>query len=214
MFEGGMADVDGLAAPGRRRSWWPPGSLRRSADRSRPATTCGRCAASPPRTWRAEAGPVGCPAGRRGRRSVPACGRPISFRARLARRAGSRAAAGAPQPGTVDPPPPPRPGGKWGLGGPPATGDDAPAGPQHAAAVPLPEPGQPLGFAAHIRSLFRERGRQPMSSAFDLSAYDNVRSRAAAISQRLLRGSMRHDHAWPAGRAEVSGRWLDPGMQP
>jgi CDGSH-type Zn-finger protein/truncated hemoglobin YjbI len=102
----------------------------------------------------------------------------------------------------------------WGPGGPPAsaTPDADQAGP--AAAGQLPGPGEPVGFAAHIRPLFRERDRQSMSFVFDLWSGDDVRAHAAEILRRLQDGSMPCDGAWPADRIEVFARWRDTGMQP
>jgi hypothetical protein len=71
-----------------------------------------------------------------------------------------------------------------------------------------------VGFAAHIRPLFRERDRQSMSFVFDLWSGDDVRAHAAEILQRLQDGSMPCDGAWPADRIEVFARWRDSGMQP
>jgi truncated hemoglobin YjbI len=108
----------------------------------------------------------------------------------------------------------PAPRWDWGPGGPPAadtTADDA------GETVPeeaVPGPGQPVGFAAHIRPLFRQRDRQSMSFAFDLWSYDDVRAHAADIAGRLTDGSMPCDGAWPAARTEVFRRWIDSGLQP
>ena len=105
---------------------------------------------------------------------------------------------------------PSRPRWHWGPGGPPA-----PPAPDTAAAdTPLPAPGQPVGFAAHIKPLFREKDRQSMSFAFDLGSYDDVRGRAAEILARLQDGTMPCDGAWPAEKTEVFGRWIDAGTQP
>jgi CDGSH-type Zn-finger protein/truncated hemoglobin YjbI len=101
---------------------------------------------------------------------------------------------------------------RWhgGPGGPPA-----PAAPEGATAdAPLPEPGQPVGFAAHIKPLFREKDRQSMSFAFDLWSYDDVRGRAAEILARLQDGTMPCDGTWPAEKTEVFRRWIDAGTQP
>jgi hypothetical protein len=71
-----------------------------------------------------------------------------------------------------------------------------------------------VGFAAHIKPLFRDRDRQSMSFAFDLWSYDDVRARASDIIDRLQQGSMPCDGAWPAERVEVFMRWTETGMQP
>ncbi len=81
-------------------------------------------------------------------------------------------------------------------------------------AGPLPEPDEPVGFAAHIKPLFRQRDRQSMSSAFDLWSYDDVRNRAADILSRLQDGSMPCDGAWPAAKVEAFQHWIDTGTQP
>jgi hypothetical protein len=78
----------------------------------------------------------------------------------------------------------------------------------------FPMPEEPVGFAAHIAPLFRERDRQSMSFAFDLSSYQEVRSRAADILGRLRNGSMPCDGAWPAAKVEIFQRWTDTGMLP
>jgi CDGSH-type Zn-finger protein/truncated hemoglobin YjbI len=101
----------------------------------------------------------------------------------------------------------------WGPAGPPApqAGLSGAEGPADDA---LPGPGQAVGFAAHIKPLFRARDRQSMSFAFDLWSYDDVRAHAADIAQRLRDGTMPCDGAWSAARIEVFKRWADTGRQP
>jgi CDGSH-type Zn-finger protein/truncated hemoglobin YjbI len=124
----------------------------------------------------------------------------------------SRTALTRPQPGTAGPVETvPRFG--WGPGGRPAA-QAAPAADEVAAEVPLPAPDQGVGFAAHVKPLFRQRDRQSMSFAFDLWSYDDVRARAADILTRLQQGSMPCDGAWPADRIDVFRRWIDSGTQP
>ena len=77
--------------------------------------------------------------------------------------------------------------------------------------VELPGPDQPVSFAAHIRPLFRERDQQAMSWAFDLGSYDDVRSNAETILDRLAAVRMPCDGAWPAERVEVFRRWTQTG---
>jgi len=127
----------------------------------------------------------------------------------------SRAATAQPQPETAASGQPSAPGWDWGPGGPPATRAAQAAGQAGAPdEPPLPGPGQPVGFAAHIKPLFRQRDRQSMSFAFDLWAYADVETRAHDILKRLQNGSMPCDGAWPAARIEVFRRWTDTGMQP
>jgi hypothetical protein len=123
------------------------------------------------------------------------------------RRAPSCAMSAASQSGAASPPAAvPRWG--WGPAGPPAAGqaDTSPA--------PLPEPGQQVSFAAHIKPLFRPRDRQSMSFAFDLWSADDVRAHADQILARVRDGSMPCDGAWPPAQAGVFERWTKTGMQP
>jgi CDGSH-type Zn-finger protein/truncated hemoglobin YjbI len=124
----------------------------------------------------------------------------------------SRTALAQSQPGAAQAPPAPR--WHWGPGGPPETGPAPQADKTDGPEQPLPGPGQPVSFAAHIKSLFRQRDRQSMSFAFDLWSYDDVRARAADILGRLQEGSMPCDGAWPADKTEVFKHWTNTGMQP
>jgi len=80
--------------------------------------------------------------------------------------------------------------------------------------VTFPDPGQPVGFAAHIKPLFRPRDRESMSFGFDLWAYEDVKAHAADILDRLRNGSMPCDGAWPQDRVEVFERWTATQMRP
>ena len=101
----------------------------------------------------------------------------------------------------------------WGPAGPPARQTQTPDS-EGPADDTLPGPEQPLGFAAHIKSLFRARDRQSMSFVFDLWSYDDVRTHADGIAQRLQDGTMPCDGAWSAARIEVFKRWVSTGLQP
>jgi truncated hemoglobin YjbI len=125
----------------------------------------------------------------------------------------SRTALAQAQPGPPGRPGPP-PRWDWGPGGAPAAQSAAAADDTASPQEPLPGPDQPVGFAAHIKPLFRQRDRQSMSFAFDLWSYDDVRARAADILTRLQQGSMPCDGAWAAEKVEVFRRWIDTGTQP
>lgn len=89
----------------------------------------------------------------------------------------------------------------WGPAGPPpAEADTADDEDQDQA---LPGPGEQLSFGAHIKPLFRGRGRQSMSFVFDLWSAGDVRAQAAGILARLRDGSMPCDGAWPAEKIVV-----------
>src|SRR5260370_34543906 len=103
--------------------------------------------------------------------------------------------------------------------------DGGPAGPRQrpdaaarggAGGTPaaLPAPGEEPGFAAHIRNLFRQRDQQSMSFAFDLWSYEDVRTRAQDILQRLRNGSMPCDGAWADDKVALFQRWAESGMRP
>jgi hypothetical protein len=50
-----------------------------------------------------------------------------------------------------------------------------------------------------------------MSAAFDLSSYEDVRTNAARIYERLAKGTMPCDGAWPPEQVERFRVWLDSG---
>ena len=117
------------------------------------------------------------------------------------------------QPGAAgEPVPAPRWG--WGPGGPPVTGPADQSVDQADEPAELPGPGQQVGFAAHVKPLFRESDRKSMSFAFDLWSADDVRGHATDVLKRLQDGSMPCDGAWPAAKIEAFQRWTETGMQP
>ena len=78
-----------------------------------------------------------------------------------------------------------------------------------AAATAMEE--EPMHFDEDIKPLFRERDRDSMRFAFDLSSLDDVSTHADAILERLEAGTMPCDGAWPAERIAVFRRWVDAG---
>jgi hypothetical protein len=50
-----------------------------------------------------------------------------------------------------------------------------------------------------------------MSSAFDLSSYEDVRANAEAIYQRLADGSMPCDGPWASVHVQRFRTWIDTG---
>jgi CDGSH-type Zn-finger protein/truncated hemoglobin YjbI len=130
---------------------------------------------------------------------------------------GSRLALENSQPGARPPEHMPMP--RWGwqtAAGPPGSRILAlrPAADEEEPAVVLPAPGEPIGFEAHVKRLFRHRDRQSMQFAFDLWAYDDVKRNAHGILERLRNGSMPCDGAWPAERIDAFERWVVTGMRP
>jgi truncated hemoglobin YjbI/CDGSH-type Zn-finger protein len=109
----------------------------------------------------------------------------------------------------------PMPHWDWNTGaGPPGSRISALA-PEHEEAEPpvvLPAADEPVRFETHIKALFRRRDRQSMRFAFDLWAYDDVSKNAQAILERVRKGSMPCDAAWPPEKVEAFERWTKTGM--
>jgi hypothetical protein len=70
---------------------------------------------------------------------------------------------------------------------------------------------QQLSYAQDIRPLFRDRDVRSMSFAFDLASYEDVRTNAEAIYQRLAAGTMPCDGAWPEEDVQRFRSWIDTG---
>ena len=70
-----------------------------------------------------------------------------------------------------------------------------------------------MSFGQHIKPLFRAMDRQSMQWAFDLWSYQDAKSHAAGILQRMQSGSMPCDGAWPQEKVQVFQRWVESGMQ-
>ncbi len=66
-------------------------------------------------------------------------------------------------------------------------------------------------FARDIRPLFRDTDIEEMRFAFDLSQYEDVKSNAAGIYDRLADGSMPCDEAWPEERIALFRQWMEAG---
>lgn len=73
---------------------------------------------------------------------------------------------------------------------------------------------QDITYARDIRPLFRERDVSSMSSAFDLASYDDVRTNAESIYERLADGTMPCDGAWPTEDVQRFRKWIDDGFAP
>ena len=90
---------------------------------------------------------------------------------------------------------------------------DAAAPPVEQAPPPVPGPDEPVGFATHVRGLFRAHDRGAMRFAFDLWSAEDVRAHAAQILDRLRAGTMPCDGAWPAEQVAIFSRWVDGGCR-
>jgi hypothetical protein len=66
-------------------------------------------------------------------------------------------------------------------------------------------------FERDIKPLFRSKDIDSMSAAFDLSSYEEVRTNADRIYDRLANGSMPCDGAWPPEQVQLFRGWIDAG---
>jgi CDGSH-type Zn-finger protein/truncated hemoglobin YjbI len=129
---------------------------------------------------------------------------------------GSRVALENSQPGAKPPPNMPMPRWWWACDATPGSRvsalatDDA----METGDVTLPADDEPVGFAQHIKPLFRERDRTSMKFAFDLWSYDDVRANALDILARVKNGTMPCDGAWAQQRVAVFERWTTTGLDP
>jgi hypothetical protein len=69
----------------------------------------------------------------------------------------------------------------------------------------------PVGYAADVKPLFREKDRAAMLRHFDLWSLDDVREHAPAILARLEEGEMPCDGSWPADRVDLFRQWVEQG---
>jgi hypothetical protein len=81
--------------------------------------------------------------------------------------------------------------------------------PIEANEVDLPAPDKAVGFAQHIKPLFRAADRNSMRFAFDLWSHEDVAEHADRILARLEAGTMPCDGAWPQERVELFRRWVE-----
>jgi hypothetical protein len=70
---------------------------------------------------------------------------------------------------------------------------------------------QAPSFERDIKPLFRSKDIESMSAAFDLSSYEDVRTNAQPIYERLADGSMPCDGAWPPEQVARLRGWIDAG---
>lgn len=68
------------------------------------------------------------------------------------------------------------------------------------------------GFARDIQPLFREIDREEMDYIFDLWKYEDVRTHAQNILERVEDGTMPCDEEWPQDRIALFRNWIDAGM--
>jgi hypothetical protein len=64
-------------------------------------------------------------------------------------------------------------------------------------------------FERDIRPLFRQQDVEAMDFVFDLTSYDDVRTYAEDIYDRLAEGTMPCDAPWPKDRVRLFREWID-----
>jgi hypothetical protein len=69
-------------------------------------------------------------------------------------------------------------------------------------------------YARDIQPLFRASDRESMEFAFDLWNYQDVRTHAQDILERLTDGTMPCDGEWPEEQVAQFRRWIEAGMLP
>jgi len=81
---------------------------------------------------------------------------------------------------------------------------------------------KPTSFQEDIRPLFTELDIRAMSKAFNLASYDDVKTHASAIYDRIrgVGGAVmppappRGEGPWSQDRIELFARWMADGYQP
>ncbi len=71
-----------------------------------------------------------------------------------------------------------------------------------------------MGYETDIKPLFREEDRAAMDFIFDLWSYDDVKSDAAIILERLEDGTMPCDDPWPPEQVETFRAWVAEDCPP
>ncbi len=69
-----------------------------------------------------------------------------------------------------------------------------------------------MSFERDIRPLFRAEDIDSMAFAFDLSSYEDVRSNAQEIYERVAEGTMPCDAPWDEQQVTRLREWMDAGM--
>jgi hypothetical protein len=81
---------------------------------------------------------------------------------------------------------------------------------------------QLTSFETNIRPLFTDRDIRAMSKAFNLGSYNDVKTHASAIYDRIrgIGGAImpppppRGEGPWPQSRIDLFAKWMAEGYQP
>lgn len=123
---------------------------------------------------------------------------------------GTRIALANSQPGATPPPVAPVPRWGWGEAPPPPRARE----PEPPIDTPTRGDTTMPSFSQDIGPLFRDKDVQSMAWAFDLHKYEDVKAQANAIYDRLARGTMPCDGAWPREQVALFRQWMDQGYTP
>jgi hypothetical protein len=74
--------------------------------------------------------------------------------------------------------------------------------------------GDGMSFAEDVKPLFREEDRSSMDFAFDLWSYDDVKTNADLILERVEDGTMPCDETWSEDKVQVFRSWIAAGCPP
>ena len=65
-----------------------------------------------------------------------------------------------------------------------------------------------MSFADDVKPLFREEDRASMDFAFDLWSYDDVKTHASLILERVEDGTMPCDETWDDDKLQTLRDWI------
>jgi hypothetical protein len=71
-----------------------------------------------------------------------------------------------------------------------------------------------MGFDQTIKPMFREEDRASMDFAFDLWSFEDVKTNASLILERVEDGTMPCDKAWEEEKIEAFRAWMEADFPP
>ena len=71
-----------------------------------------------------------------------------------------------------------------------------------------------VSFARDIQPLFRQTDVDSMAWAFDLASYDDVKTHADEIIDRISHDTMPCDGPWPPESKALFRTWIEQGFAP
>ena len=71
-----------------------------------------------------------------------------------------------------------------------------------------------MSFGTDIKPLFREEDRESMDFVFDLWSYEDVKTHAGLILERIEDGTMPCDASWSEDQLQMLRKWIAAGYPP